>query len=152
MPMMAKMRSLAPAFIITVGVIFVLFMVISDSKIMESLGGRTTSLGSVNGTDISHQEFSKVLDRAREAQKAQTGKDIDEEYMDQFREQVWESLVTQTLLKQQYDKYGITVTDQEIADLVWGDNPPQELKQQFTDSLGRFNRQAYTQALKDKKK
>lgn len=151
MPMMAKMRSLAPAFIITVGVIFVLFMVISDSKIMESFGGRSTTFGSVNGTEITQQEFSKFMERAREAQKAQTGKDIDEEYIDQFREQVWESLVTQTLLKQQYDKYGITVTDQEIADLVWGENPPQELRQQFTDSLGRFNRQAYTQALKDKR-
>ena len=41
MAMMAKMRSLAPAFILTVGVLFVLFMVISDSNVMEALGGRT---------------------------------------------------------------------------------------------------------------
>ena len=39
MAMMAKMRSLAPAFILTVGGLFVLFMVISDSNVLEALGG-----------------------------------------------------------------------------------------------------------------
>ena len=49
MAMMAKMRSLAPAFIITVGALFVLFMIISDSNVLEALGGRTNYVGSVNG-------------------------------------------------------------------------------------------------------
>jgi len=153
MPMMAKMRSLAPLFFWTIGVVFILFMVFSDSRIMEGCGARsrTNIVGSVNGTDITYQEFSKLLERAREAQKAQTGKDIDEEYMDQFRDQVWETLVTQTLLKQQYEKYGITVSDQEIVDIILGDNPPMELKRQFIDSTGRFDRQTYDRVLRDPK-
>ena len=65
MAMMAKMRSLAPAFILTVGVLFVLFMVISDSNVMEALGGRTNNVGTINGEDITYQEF-----QAAEIQKA----------------------------------------------------------------------------------
>ncbi len=66
MPMMAKMRSLAPAFILTVGAIFVLFMVMSDSNIMSALGGRTNNVGSINGDNITYQQFSTALDRERQ--------------------------------------------------------------------------------------
>ncbi|MCW9096644.1 MAG: SurA N-terminal domain-containing protein, partial [Ignavibacteriaceae bacterium] len=84
--MMAKMRGLAPAFIITVGALFVLFMVISDSNVMEALGGgRSKYIGSVNGDDITYQEYQKAIENQRESQKQQTGKDIPDEQMDQFR-------------------------------------------------------------------
>ena len=150
MAMMAKMRSLAPAFIISVGVLFVLFMVISDSSVMEALGGgRTNDVGSVNGQDISYQDFSKILDQQRENQKNQTGKDIDEDNMTQFRDQVWNAVVTQTLIEQQIKKYGITVSDQEIRDIILSKNPPEFLKKSFIDSTGKFNYQAYLQALKN---
>lgn len=147
--MMAKMRSLAPAFIITVGVLFVLFMVISDSSVLEALGGRTNDIGSVNGDTISYQEFSKILDQQRENQKAQTGKDVDEDNMKQFRDQVWNAVVTQKLLEQQIEKYGITVSDQEIKDIILSDNPPDFLKKSFIDSTGQFNAELYKRALFD---
>ncbi len=147
MGMMAKMRSLAPAFILSVGVLFVLFMVISDSNVLEALGGRTTDIGSVNGDEITYQQFMEVLERQRETQKQQTGNDIEEEQMDQFREQIWDAMVTQTLFQQQIDKYGITVSDEEIKDVILGENPPDFLRRSFIDSLGRFNREMYIDAL-----
>jgi parvulin-like peptidyl-prolyl isomerase len=149
MAMMAKMRSLAPAFIVTVGALFVLFMVISDSNVLEALGGRSNNVGSVNGEEISYTEFMKILDQQRENQKAQTGRDIEEEQMDQFREQVWEAIVTQKLIQQQIDKFGITVNEEEIRDVILGDNPPAFLRQNFVDSTGNFNRSLYEQALFD---
>ncbi|MDP4116395.1 MAG: peptidylprolyl isomerase [Bacteroidota bacterium] len=148
--MMAKMRSLAPAFIITVGAIFVLFMVMSDSNVMQALGGRSNNVGSVNGVNISYQEFSKAIEQQLQLAKQQ-GQEISEDQMDQFREQVWDSYVQQKLVDQEIKKLGITVSDQEVEDLLFGDNPPQELTRQFTDSTGRFNRSAYVQALKDKR-
>lgn len=147
MGMMAKMRSLAPAFILSVGVLFVLFMVISDSNVLEALGGRTNNIGAVNGDEISYQQFMEVLDRQRETQKQQTGNDIEEQQMDQFREQIWDAMVTQTLFQQQIKKYGITVSDEEIKDVILGENPPEFLKRSFIDSLGRFNREMYMEAL-----
>ncbi len=149
MAMMAKMRSLAPAFIITVGALFVLFMVISDSNVLEALGGRSNDVGSINGVDISYREFQFVLDQQREQQKQQTGQDIGDDQWDQFREQVWESLITQKLLEQEIERLSVTVSDEEIKDIILGNNPPDFLKQNFIDSTGNFNRQLYEQALFD---
>jgi parvulin-like peptidyl-prolyl isomerase len=149
MGMMGKMRSLAPAFIITVGALFVLFMVISDSNVLEALGGRTNDVGSVNGTDISYVEFQNAIERQRETRKQQTGEDIPEEQWEQFREQVWDALVTQKLLEQEIEKMDITVTDDEIKDAILGNDPPAFLKQNFIDSLGNFNREMYEQAIFD---
>lgn len=152
MAMMAKMRSLAPAFIITIGGIFVLFMVLSDSRVTEILGQRSQNVGSVNGEDITYQQFSTFLEQAREYQKNQTGRDIEEENMDAFNDQVWDALVTQQLIKGEIDKYGITVSDKEINDAIFGPNPPDFLRNQFVDSTGRFNRQLYEQTLLQQKK
>ena len=147
MAMMAKMRSLAPAFIITVGALFVLFMVISDSNVLEALGGRTNEVGSVNGDEISYQEYQMALERQRESTKQQTGNDIPDEQMDQFRDQVWESLVTEKLISKEVERLGITVSDQEIKDIILGEDPPAFLKQNFIDSLGNFNRALYEEAI-----
>jgi parvulin-like peptidyl-prolyl isomerase len=149
MGMMGKMRSLAPAFIITVGALFVLFMVISDSNVLEALGGRTNVIGSVNGDDISYQEFQNALERQREITKQQTGEEIPDEQYEQFRQQVWDALVTQKLLEQEIDKMDLTVTNKEIEDAILGDEPPAFLKQNFIDSLGNFNRELYEQAIFD---
>ena len=150
MAMMAKMRSLAPAFILTVGGLFVLFMVISDSNVLQAIGGgRSNNIGSVNGEDITYQEFQTAVDQQLENQKKQTGKDLDDLQIDQIREQVWDAVVTQKLIDQLIKEYGITVSDQEIKDIILGPNPPQFLMQNFVDSLGNFNRQLYEQALFD---
>lgn len=149
MAMMAKMRDLAPAFIITVGVLFVLFMVVSDSNVLEAFGGRTNNIASINGTDITYQDFMIYVERARENQKAQTGQDIDEENMEQFRDQVWDAVVTQTLTEQAIKKLGIKVSDEEIREVILGPNPPEFLKRNFIDSTGKFNREFYEQALFD---
>lgn len=148
MPMMAKMRSLAPAFIITVGAIFVLFMIVSDSNLFQALGNRGNNLGSVNGDEITVAEFNNMYNQQAELQKRQTGKDMDDEQAEQFREQIWDALVTQKLIDQQMKKYNIVVTDQEVEETIFGENPPDFLKQYFIDSVGNFNRQLYDQALR----
>ncbi len=148
MAMMAKMRSLAPAFILSVGVLFVLFMVISDSNVMEALGGRTNNVGSINGEDITYQEFQAALDQQREVRK-QNGQEVDDEQIDQFRNQVWDFVVSQVLIEQQVNRLGISVSNEEIKDIILGDNPPAFLKQSFVDSVGNFNRELYENALFD---
>lgn len=151
MAMMARMRSLAPAFIITVGALFVLFMVISDSNVLEALGGKTNNVGSVNGVEISYQEFQQAVENQRETKKQQSGADIPEEQFDQFRDQVWESLITEKLIQEEVERLGITVSDQEVQDIILGEDPPAFLKQNFIDSLGQFNREMYENAIFDPK-
>ncbi len=54
-------------------------------------GGRSNNVGSVNGEDITYQEFQTALDQQIENQKRQTGKDPEETQIDQIREQVWDA-------------------------------------------------------------
>jgi parvulin-like peptidyl-prolyl isomerase len=150
MAMMAKMRSLAPAFIISVGVLFVLFMVLSDSNVTEVLGLRSNYVGSINGEKVSYQEFLKAEQQEKENIKQQTGKDVADENTDKFRDQVWNALVTQKLISEQINKYGIEVPDQEVKDIILN-HPPQFLKRNFIDSTGKFDRQLYLNALYDKR-
>ncbi|PIY58561.1 MAG: hypothetical protein COY98_01430 [Candidatus Yonathbacteria bacterium CG_4_10_14_0_8_um_filter_43_17] len=147
MAMMAKMRSLAPWFILSVGGLFVLFMVLSDSRISDIIGKRSNDVGSVNGEKISYQEFSDMLEQYRQYQQQQTGQEIPESQMDMLRDNVWESLVSQKLIAQKIEEFGIKVTNDEIKDVLLGPNPPASVTRFFTDSLGNFNRQAYESAI-----
>lgn len=149
MAMMAKMRSLAPWFIILVGGLFVLFMVISDSNVLEFMGQRSQNVGYIDGEEVSYQEYSSLVERARQNQEQGTGQTIDETQMDFFRDQVWDALVTQKLMDKKIKEFGIVVTDDEIRNSLLGPNPPPMLTQQFMDSTGNFNRQAYDQAMRD---
>ncbi|MCE1190118.1 MAG: peptidylprolyl isomerase [Ignavibacteria bacterium] len=149
MPMMTRLREIAPAFITTIGVLFILFMVFSDSRIAEILGAHKTNVGSINSKDISYQEFNKFVDQARQNQKESTGKDIDEENIDQFRDQVWDAVVSKELTDRQMEKFGIKVSDKELQEAIIGPNPPDFLKRGFIDSTGRFLRDAYLTALRD---
>ena len=147
MGMMAKMRSLAPWFIITVGGLFVLFMVLSDSNLSKVIGGRSNNVGEINGKEVTYQEYANLIDRYRQFQVQQTGQEIPESQMEQFRDQVWDNLVNQTLMEQKIKEYGLTVSPEEIRDVLLGPNPPRSVTQYFIDSTGQFNRQAYDAAI-----
>jgi len=149
MGMMARMRSLAPWFIIAVGGLFVVFMVLSDSKIGDLIANRSNNVGSINGRDITYQEFSNLVEQYRSNQVNQTGQEIPENQMDAFRDQVWDNLVSQNLVEEKIKEFGLVVSDEEIISVIQGPNPPQVITQYFVDSTGNFNRQAYDQAIFD---
>lgn len=146
--MMGKMRSLAPWFILTVGGLFVLFMVLSDSNLASFVGQQRNIIGSINGFDVTYQEFSKTLENAKSIQQQQ-GREIEESQMAIFRDQVWDAVVSQKLLADKIEEFGITVTDEEVQDVLLGPNPPADLRQSFIDSTGNFNREMYETALFD---
>ena len=149
MGMMARMRSLAPWFIIAVGGLFVVFMVLSDSKIADVMANRTNNVGSINGEDITYQEFSNLVEQYRTNQVTQSGQEIPESQLEAFRDQVWDNMISQKLIDEKIKELGIIVTDEEIISTIQGPNPPEIITQYFIDSTGKFNRQAYDQAIFD---
>lgn len=149
MGMMLKMRSMAPWFMLTVGGLFVLFMVLSDSRVLDFARNQSQNVGSVDGEEISYQDYSAMVEQARKNQEQATGQQINEEQMDYFRDQVWDAMVTQKLIDKKIEEFGIVVSNEELRDAIMGANPPEMLKRQFTDSTGSFNRQAYETAMRD---
>lgn len=150
MGMMTKMRDNAHVFIMAFAVIFVAFWVFSDLDIGSLMQGSMNEIGNIGGKSIAYQEFQDVVERASEQRKEQNnGRELTENDYMQIREQVWNDFVTQAIVEQAIKEFGITVSDQEITDWVWSNDPPQQLAQYFKDSTGRFNSDAYQQFLRN---
>lgn len=132
-------------------VLFILFIMFDWGMDLPSIrfGGEADVLGKVNDEKITYKEFSELLRQSIEAQKKQSGTDPSDDLERQIRDQVWNMLVNQILIRQQIEELGIEVTDKEIIEMVHGPNPPEMLVGQFRDSLGQFNRDAYDQAIQD---
>jgi peptidyl-prolyl cis-trans isomerase D len=150
MPLMTKMRDNMPAIMIGVVLAFVIMIVFEWGMDFAGLRGQQQNvLGKVNNRVITYQEFSDILRNVTEMQRQQFGGSIDDDFMKYIREQVWSNLVNEILLEEEIERRDIEVTDQEIVNWVYGENPPQFLRQQFVDSLGNFNRVAYDAAITD---
>ncbi len=145
---MTRMRDSMP--VILFGLLIAFLITIVFEWGMDYLGTRSAHadiIGKVNGKTITYKEFSEFLKNVTDNQKAQSGKELDDEALRQARDQVWQSLVTQQVVSDEIRRLGITVTDQEIIDWVRGDNPPEDLKRNFVDSTGQFRKDLYDQFL-----
>jgi len=151
MALMTQIRNNLSKLFAAFAVLFILYIMLDWGMDLPSIrfGADADVIGKVNGEKMTYKEFSEVLRQTVESQKAQTGADPDEETERQIRDQVWNMLVNQILIRQQISEMGIRVTDKEIIELVHGPNPPEMLVSQFRDSTGRFNRDAYDQAIAD---
>jgi parvulin-like peptidyl-prolyl isomerase len=142
---LTKMRTISPYVLVVIALLFIVFMVISDIDLptITSQGQNlaTAKIGEVNGEKIMYAEFERRVkeqaDMARQQNPNQ--EDFDEA---PIREQVWNEMVDEILLRQEAKKLGITVSNDEVLDVLL-ENPPDVLRRPFNDSLGRFNRELY---------
>jgi peptidyl-prolyl cis-trans isomerase D len=154
MAVLNDIREKSPKFIIAGAAVIFIVLIIFDWGLdltgRRGRGGGTAEvLGKVNGKEVSYKQFSELVRRTVENQKKQQSSEIDDETERQIRSQVWNQLVDEMLIEQEIDRLGITVTDQEIRDIVNAQNPPEFLVQQFKDSTGTFRRDAYQRAMMD---
>jgi peptidyl-prolyl cis-trans isomerase D len=119
---------------------------------MDALAGRTrlfggneTTVGVINGEEIDVQDFERKV-KVQEEMAQQQGYNMGEEGRQQVIESVWNSEVEQALMTDEFEKLGMTVGKKELNDYLFGDNPPADLKQGFTDpNTGVYNAQAVQQ-------
>ncbi len=102
-------------------------------------GGSSNTLGKVNGESIDRIEFEEKFKQMEEQMRA-NGYPTDEPNLLQQRNNLWESYVQKILLNEEFGRLGIEVTDKELGDILYGPNPPQDLRQQFTDpNTGQYD-------------
>ncbi|HMP91628.1 MAG TPA: peptidylprolyl isomerase [Phnomibacter sp.] len=112
----------------------------------------TDAVGSVNGVNISYQEFLEKT-KAMEQMYEMQGRPMDENSRQQVYADTWRQMTEAELMNQEMAKLGITVTNKEFDDMLFGKNPAEFLKQEFTDpNTGEFNAAAARQALSQLKK
>jgi peptidyl-prolyl cis-trans isomerase D len=154
MPLMTKIRENLSTFFSIFAGVFVVYIVLDWGMDITGRRHRTqtaesTQVGKINDQAITYREFEDLVKDQVENQKKQTGTDPDENQVNTIRDQVWEQLIDQKLYEEAARKLNVSVTDQELIDWVRGDNPPDFLRQQFTDSTGTFKRAQYDQTIMD---
>jgi len=119
----------------------------SGSSIMR---GKQMELAEIAGNSVSYQEFQKKVDELSEIYKMNSGKTaIDQNTLEQIKEQSWQGLVRNLTMKDIYNDLGIGVSSPELFDLVQGKNPSPIIQSIFRDpNTGTINRPALIQFLK----
>ncbi|WP_161889659.1 peptidylprolyl isomerase [Pontibacter russatus] len=114
------------------------------------LGNDATTVGEIAGEEIDYQEFDAVLQQAKADYESRTGRAANEGELAMLREQAWNQLIFKIALQKEYDRLGITVTDEELADMVQGNNIHPAVKQAFTNpQTGEFDRNQIVQYLQN---
>jgi peptidyl-prolyl cis-trans isomerase D len=127
--------------VIAVGLIF--FLVGGDILSPNStlLGGSANNVGEIAGEDVSYEEYIQKIEEIKFSFQQNTGRTPSENEMYSIREQAWQGLIVEKVLKKQYEELGLTVSDAELVDLVQGKNIIAELRQQLINPMtGEFDR------------
>ena len=115
------------------------FVVEEGLRNKTMFGDSSNTLGKVNGTTIDRIKFEERLKRI-EDRYTQMGYNMDDNSRMQERNRLWNEYVDDAVLNDEYEKLGIEVTEKELGDYLYGENPPQDFKQQFTDpNTGQFD-------------
>ncbi len=131
-----------------IGIALLLF-VLSDFQ--RKKGKQSNTIGIIAGEKISITEFNKRVEENSEMQKANSGKEnltAEENY--QVRQQTWQQVVNEIVMNEQYDELGVSVSIEELDDLIRGKNPHQYIVQSFTDpKTGQFDQKAVNNFLQN---
>jgi parvulin-like peptidyl-prolyl isomerase len=145
---MTRMRDSMPVILFGLLIAFVITIVFEwGMDYLGMRGGRSDVIGTIDGTNITHKNFTDMVKNVSDNQKSQSGTEPDEAQMTQIREQVWQNMVTQQLLEKEVLRLGISVSDSELVAWVRGETPPEDLRRNFVDSTGQFRRDVYEQFL-----
>ena len=99
-------------------------------------GGNT--VGSINGEKLDYVKYQTRIQQTEDQYKA-SGYPMNEMIRQNVQDQVWNQLIEENVLTTQYEKLGLAVTPKELDDILFGANPPADLRQQFSDKDGNYD-------------
>ena len=106
-------------------------------------------IGKIGEEVVSYQDYEQNIQNLIEIYKLSGTTNIDEATTESIREQIWQQMVRERILNNQYKKLGIGVSTEEVDELVLGNNPHQIVLQLFTDQqTGTFNKSFLVNFLK----
>ncbi|MBL7762845.1 MAG: SurA N-terminal domain-containing protein [Chitinophagaceae bacterium] len=117
-------------------------------------GGNTTTVGTINGKDIDYRAYQNAV-KAQEDYYQQQNQPVNDNMRQQINESVWNDEISKVVMDKEFNELGITVGKNELNDILFGKNPPPDLKQGFTDpKTNMYNaeqaRQYFTQMKRSK--
>ena len=138
---MTKMRESTGAVLWILVISFGGLWVLQDSGVFDTIG--VNPLGEiivVDGDPITNDEYQRQLDAQLEQRRRQTGDELQPQELDAERERVFNLLVDNKLREHEMERLGITVSDQEIQELIVGEDPHPIIQAYFPNGQGGVDR------------
>lgn len=146
--MMQMIRSTAGKIIVPVLMLFFLGWMVFEIG-MDALGGGLAggpqNVGSVNGDPITAQAYQERVNALYE--RAQQQGEVTDEIARRVQDEAWESLVQETLMRQELERRGIRVSNREIVWAARNLPHPAYMQQEIFQTNGRFDIDKYRQFL-----
>ncbi len=147
MGVMEKMRNSTASILWILIFSFGILWVLADVDFFSGITQGPTNLGVVNGEPITLEEYNNRVSFYTEQFSQQTNQPMTPEMRSLYENQAWDDLVAARLIQQKMNDLGIAVTDNELIEMITGDNPDPFIRQQFADSDGNIDRIALRAAI-----
>lgn len=121
--------------VISFGVIWVL----QDSGAFNTAGSIGPDIIEVDGEAISYEDYNRALNAQIEDYQTRVGESMPPQRLEQTRDLVFDALVENKLREREMERLGIEVTDEELTDLIVGDNPHPLITSYFGDGQGNVD-------------
>ena len=111
-------------------------------------------IGEVLGNKVNVQEFQALVDEYQEVLKMTQGVDnFTEEQLNSIKDEVWNSFVNEQIIQNEAKKLGLTVTDEELQNMMKEGTNPMLMRTPFVNQqTGRFDASMLSKFLDDYKK
>jgi peptidyl-prolyl cis-trans isomerase D len=98
----------------------------------------------IAGDPVPIQEYQQRLDKLTKFYENQMGRtSLDDQTMARIRENTWQDILQEYVLDDLYEELGIAVSEDELFEMIKGNNPHPMVRQLFTNpQTGEFNRNA----------
>ncbi|HNS16308.1 MAG TPA: SurA N-terminal domain-containing protein [Bacteroidales bacterium] len=152
MAVISRIRKHSTLLIIIVGVALASFV------LGDFLGPRKSksqqqfaNVGVVNGQEITGKEFNNKVEESLEIQRQNSQSDnISSDEAFSIRQSIWDQMVSEIILGDQYKKLGLDVSVDELDDQIRGAEPHSYILQNFRDpNTGTYDPSTVTQFLQN---
>jgi len=98
-------------------------------------------VGEIAGEEITLEEFAQKVEEYKTFFQQRNGRVPVEAEMASVRDAAWQAMIFERVFEEEYDKLGLTVTSQELIDMVQGKNIVPDLQSSFTNpQTGQFDK------------
>ncbi len=141
--MMRQMREATKPIMLFTAAAFVALMVFQwGMDITGQSGGGPGQIGQVNGQPVMYEDYMAAYRNLYDQVQRSQEEPITSQQNREIEDAAFDEVVNQILIRQELDRRGITVTDEEISQAARF-SPPSDLRPQFTTDDGRFDAQGY---------
>ena len=155
MAAIGKIRSWGPILVTVIGLALFAFIAEELFRSCESTRNQERQqIGEVLGKKIDVQEFQRLIDEYTDVIKMTQGRDnLTDQELNQVKDMVWQNYVQQEIIADEAEKLGLTVTDQELQNMLNEGTNPMLLQTPFVNQqTGRFDASALKKFLAEYKK